>query len=366
MRQLKLPLVLGLAHGVADGAAGLMLGGLAQRLPLGQVALLVLAYNALAFGAQPLAGLLADRAGKPRAAALVGLALLGAGLASFTWQPQLAVALAGLGSAAFHIGAGALALCATRGRAAGPGLFAAPGVIGLAVGGALAAASYPAIWQFFALLCVLAIALVRLEVPMLPYIAKTEDGTRKTKDGIDASLLVIHPSSSVDFEAHDFVMLVLLAAIALRSVVWSSLQFLFEGRYELLIAMALAAALGKIAGGVMADRVGWRRWTLGALALAAPLLIIGQQSLVALLVGVALLQSVTPVTLAATARLLPRYPATAAGLALGLAIAIGGLLPAGGLSAGISAPPILASVLIAAALALWWAIKRAEAPMRAN
>jgi len=159
---------------------------------------------------------------------------------------------------------------------------------------------------------------------------------------------------------------VLLAAIALRSAVWSSLQFLFEGRYDLLIAMALAAALGKIAGGVLADRVGWRRWTLGALALAAPLLIIGEQSLIALLAGVALLQSVTPVTLAATARLLPRYPATAAGLALGLAIAIGGLLPTGGLSTVISAPPFLISVLLAAALALWWAIKRVELPMRAN
>jgi len=366
MPQLKLPLVLGLAHGVADGAAGLMLGGLAQRVPLEQVALLVLAYNVLAFGGQPLAGLLADRAGKPRAAALAGLALLGAGLVAFAGQPQLAVALAGLGSAAFHIGGGALALCATRGRAAGPGLFAAPGVIGLAVGGVLAAAGYLAIWPFFALLGVLAIAIARLEVPALPYVAKTEDERPKTKVGTDPSSLVVRPSSSVDFESHDFVMLVLLAAIALRSAVWSSLQFLFEGRYDLLIAMALAAALGKIAGGVLADRVGWRRWTLGALALAAPLLIIGEQSLIALLAGVALLQSVTPVTLAATARLLPRYPATAAGLALGLAIAIGGLLPTGGLSTVISAPPFLISVLLAAALALWWAIKRVELPMRAN
>jgi len=366
MRQLKLPLVLGLAHGVADGAAGLLLGMLGQRMPLEQVALLVLAYNVLAFGGQPLAGLLADRTGKPRAAALAGLALLGVALVGFAGQPQLAVALAGLGSAAFHIGGGALALCATRGRAAGPGLFAAPGVIGLAVGGALAAAGYPAIWPFFALLGVLAIAIARLELPVLPYISKTEDGRRKTKDDVDPSSFVLRPSSSVDFEGHDFVMLVLLAAIALRSAVWSSLQFLFEGRYELLIAMAVAAALGKILGGVLADRVGWRRWTLGALALAAPLLAIGGQSLIALLAGVALLQSATPAALAAMARLLPRYPATAAGLALGLAIALGGLLPAGGLSSGISAPPILTGVLLAAALAIWWAIKRAEGQMRTN
>jgi MFS transporter, FSR family, fosmidomycin resistance protein len=367
MGQLKLPLVLGLAHGVADGAAGLLLGMLGQRMPLEQVALLVLAYNVLAFGGQPLAGVLADRTGKPRAAALAGLALLGVALVGFAGQPQLAVALAGLGSAAFHIGGGALALCATRGRAAGPGLFAAPGVIGLAVGGALAAAGYPAIWPFFALLGVLAIAIARLELPALPY--QEENQKPRTENHPTATgsrFSILGSRVELLFEGHDLVMLVLLAAIALRSAVWSSLQFLFEGRYELLIAMAVAAALGKILGGVLADRVGWRRWTLGALALAAPLLAIGGQSLIALLAGVALLQSATPAALAATARLLPHYPATAAGLALGLAIALGGLLPAGGLSSGISAPPILTGVLLAAALAIWWAIKQAEGPMRAN
>src|SRR5512138_2391302 len=142
MRKLALPLVLGLAHGAADGAAGMLLGSLPRGMALGQVALLVLLYNALAFGAQPLVGLAADRAGRPRAALLAGLLagllLLGAALLAFEAQPRLAVALAGLGSAAFHVGGGALALCATRGRAAGPGLFAAPGVAGLALGGWLA------------------------------------------------------------------------------------------------------------------------------------------------------------------------------------------------------------------------------------
>ena len=63
MRRLILPLTLGLAHGVADGAPGMLLGTLPRAMALSQVALLVLLYNALAFGAQPLVGLLADRRG---------------------------------------------------------------------------------------------------------------------------------------------------------------------------------------------------------------------------------------------------------------------------------------------------------------
>ncbi|HEU5100283.1 MAG TPA: hypothetical protein VFU22_14745, partial [Roseiflexaceae bacterium] len=165
-------------------------------------------------------------------------------------------------------------------------------------------------------------------------------------------------SSSVGFEAHDLVMLALLAAIALRSAVWSSLELLFAGRYELLLAMALAAALGKLAGGALADWLGWRRWAFGSLALAALLLTLGGQNLSALLAGVALLQSATPVALAASTQLLPGRPATAAGLALGLAIAIGGLPVASGLGSAIGAPAALAAMLTASALALWWAVRQ--------
>jgi FSR family fosmidomycin resistance protein-like MFS transporter len=353
MRRLALPLILGLAHGVADGVAGLLLGGLPRTIALEQVALLILLYNALAFGGQPLVGLVADRLGRPRAAALAGLALLAAALAASAWQPRAAVALAGLGSAAFHIGGGARALCATRGRAAGPGLFAAPGVIGLAVGGALAASGLAPIGPGLALLGALAGAIALLELPALPYPSKIKDQP-KTKEADDPSSFVLGPSSHVEFETHDLIMLVLLAGIALRSAVWSSLSFLFAGRYDLLIAMAVAAAAGKVAGGLLADRLGWRRWAAGALVLAAPLLALGGQRAVPLLIGVALLQSATPAALAATLRLLPKQPATAAGLALGLAVAIGGLPAAGGLSLS-TAPPVLLAVLLAAALALWWA-----------
>jgi MFS transporter, FSR family, fosmidomycin resistance protein len=355
MRRLILPLVLGLAHGVADGAAGLLLGSLPGSMPLEQVALLVLLYNGLAFGGQPVVGLLADRTARPRAATLVGLLLLAGALLAGTGQPQVAVALAGLGSAAFHVGGGALALCATKGRAAGPGLFAAPGVVGLAAGGALAAAGYSAIWPFLLPLLALAIVLSAIELPVLPY-GPTTDHRPSTAD-LQPQSIVRHPSTSMELEGHDLVMLALLAAIALRSAAWSALQFLFEGRYELLLTMALAAAVGKILGGVLADRIGWRRWVVGALALAAPLLGFGGQHLPLLLLGVALLQSATPVGLAVAAQLLPRRPATAAGLALGLAIAIGGLPTLGGLGPAIVAPPALIGVLLAATLALWWALR---------
>lgn len=328
MRQLILPTTLGLAHGVGDGAAGLLLGALPRAMPLEQVSVLVLLYNLLAFGAQPIVGWGTDRLRRPRAVAVMGLALLGLALFVMRFQPVLAVILAGIGSATFHVGGGALALCATQGRAAGPGLFAAPGVLGLAIGGVLAITNHILVWPFLILLALLAVLVLALELPTLPYTTQESEPL---------------------FESHDLIMLVLLAAIALRSLVWTTLQYLLQMRLEMVLMMAVAAMVGKALGGFLADYVGWRRWTLGALLGAALLLNVGARQPWALMLGVALLQSATPAALAATVRLMPRQPATAAGLALGLAIALGGLPMLGGWTPSIGSPLVLAVIVASAA-----------------
>jgi FSR family fosmidomycin resistance protein-like MFS transporter len=340
MRRLLLPATLGLAHGASDGAAGLMLGALPLTLPLPEVGALVLLYNLLAFGGQPVAGLLADRLRRPRAVALAGLLLMCAALVSFGWQARLAILMAGAGSAAFHVGGGALALCATRGRAAGPGLFAAPGVVGLALGGALAVTGHVLPWPFLLALLILFAILAISPLPELPY--RTQE------------------SDEPIFEGHDYVMLMLLAAIALRSAVWNVYQVLLQGNVGLIVALAIAAAVGKTLGGILADRFGWRRWALGALMISAPLLALGNQNNITLLVGVGLLQSATPAMLGLLAQMSPRYPATAAGLALGLAIALGGVPLLGGPAPLMGAPPVIVATILGAAFIVWLASRRQE------
>ncbi|MCL5996782.1 MAG: hypothetical protein M1546_12110 [Chloroflexi bacterium] len=111
--------------------------------------------------------------------------------------------------------------------------------------------------------------------------------------------------------------------------------------YALLIVLGLAHGISDGPAGLL----------LGSLNHA---LAFGGEHLVLLLAGVALLQSATSAVLVLMARALPRQPATAAGMALGLAIAAGGLPLMSGLSDWISTPAVLlAAVLLAAAL-LWW------------
>ena len=159
-------------------------------------------------------------------------------------------------------------------------------------------------------------------------------------------------------------MIALLAGIALRSAVWTTLDYLMHSRIDMLLMMGAAAFAGKIAGGFLADRIGWRVWAMGALAGAAGLLTLASQNTVALLLGVALLQSATPVALMAVYRAVPRYPATAAGLALGLAIAIGGLPVYSGVLPALSSPLVFGVVIALAALALGWGMTRLSATRR--
>jgi FSR family fosmidomycin resistance protein-like MFS transporter len=343
-KNIYLSLILGLSHGVADAAAGFLLGSLAYTVSLEQASWLIILYNILGFGYQPVAGMLTDRFKCPRSAILVGLSLLLWALVVAGWQSQLAVVLAGLGSATFHVGGGSLALSATPNRATGPGIFAAPGVVGLAVGGALGLTGYSLTMP---LILMIGIMMSVIAIIQLPKFSKGEES---------------EPASPTS-EEYDGVILALIGAIALISTVWTSFQFLLQAHLDFLIALAVAAAVGKVLAGIVAEYWGWQRWTMVSLSVATLLLLLSNENPLTLLLSLALLQSTIPITLAATGRMMPNQPATAAGLALGLAIIIGGIPVVGGLNAitatsaiakGAPLRAIAALVVVATIISLAW------------
>jgi FSR family fosmidomycin resistance protein-like MFS transporter len=247
---------------------------------------------------------------------------------------EAAVLMAGLASAAFHVGAGALTLRSCGGRSDAAGLFAAPGVIGLAIGGALAVSGHYLYLPFLILLVALLILIQAWPVPpRLPSDSK--------------------PSKEPIFEAHDWIMIGLLTAVALRSLLWTSFQLASAGQINALIALAVAAGVGKIIGGFAAERLGYRRWTLLSLLIAAPLLAFAGKKLALLLPGVALLQSSIPCSIAAMARLLPARPATATGLVLGLAVALGGLPTMLAVPPNLT-PAVALAIILVAAVGFWF------------
>ncbi|MBD2465821.1 MFS transporter [Oscillatoria sp. FACHB-1407] len=338
-QSLQLPILLGVAHGMVDAASGFLLGRLPHTVPLEQVALLIVAYNMLAFGCQPLFGLVSDRLRCPRLMVWIGLVGLSAAVLLVPQQTELAIALAGLSSAAFHVGGGALSYWATPEQTTGTSLFVAPGVVGLAIGGVLGFGQYEVAAVLAGLLLGVAVAIASVRLPALPDASPTN--------------VIKAPTSEA---AQETAVLLLIVAIALGSMVWTGSQLWLLGQAAWIIGTAIAAAVGKLIGGWLAQRWGWRRWTVTALAIAALLLATGNTPL-QLLLGMACLQSVVPVTLAATIRLMPQHSATAAGFALGLGILLGGIPVLAGFSLFPQAIAAVIGVLAGAAIALWHGLR---------
>lgn len=309
-RSYRILVLLGTMHGLSDCASGFMIGSLPQGGWLDMGAFLLL-YNVLAFGGQVPAGLLVDRLDSAKGAAMLALGTVMAGLLLMQLAPAGAVMLAGFGSAVFHVAGGRLALEALPGKAAAPGIFAAPGVLGLALGGFLAIGGWAAMPWMLGLGAVLLLLLMR---------SGSLGISREPGQG-----QAVRAQEPHGLDGHDVLMLLLLLAIAMRSAVWNVFQLVHAGEETWLVAVGAAALLGKFGGGFAADWLGWKRYTVGALLLAIPLLVWSEGNRWLLLPGVALLQSATPAAVTALWRYMPKMPATASGMAFGLAIAAGGI-----------------------------------------
>ncbi len=329
MRFWLLPLLLGLAHGFSDASAGFLLG----RAALGDhqnAALLVMAYNLIAFGAMPFAGLLSDHLRRPKLITLIGLASTLAGLAVLEFSVTLAVTLAGIGSALFHAGGGSLAITSSPGKASNPGLFTAFGVLGLVLGGQQGVLAGSPHWPYLFGLFILAVM-----IAFQPHVPVPE--AKKT----------------LALPKYEFLAVLLILAIALRSTVWTSNQYALIGLRQQALMVAAAAMLGKLIGGFLADKTGWRWYLPGVVAVSVPFIILGQGFPALLLVGVFLMQSSTPASVALLGQTLPNRPGLAASLTLGTALLLGGLPSMAGFS-----PQILSTLptlmILATSAALYW------------
>ena len=329
-------LLLGIAHGLSDAAAGFAVGVLIQRSSA-DGGLLIFLYNGLAFGLQPVAGLLLDRLNQSHKGAAFGLVMASIGLAIFWLNSLLGILLIGFGSAFFHAGGGAVSILNSPGKASGPGVFAAFGVIGLVIGIRLSFTyAVSMATSFSALLIILAGIIWFIRSP-----SNDPAGNIRILSGYEIAIILI------------------LAAFALRSFIWTGVDRGVDGTTSLALFIGFSAGFGKLVGGFLSDRIGWLKWTFLSLTGAALSLAFARDLDIALLIGVFLLQSVTGLTISWLGRVLPDSPAFAASLALGAAVILGGLPFAFTNGAWFGATAILVSLPLS--LLGYWMVLRESA-----
>lgn len=266
---------------------------------------LVILYNLVAFGSQPLWGWIIDQRAIFREGMTAGILLIGVGAAAAVLAPVVAILFLGCGNALFHVGAGALVYEAAPGRASSQGLFVAPGGLGLLVGIMLGSrgAVHP-LW-LVPLLIGTALFLYRL-VPVAETAALPE---QKRVEGWWMLLTVL---------------VLLLSVVAIRSFTGFALPIPWKGVGNGVIFLALASFAGKASGGFLAERYGWRPLCGTMLIIAAVMGVGHNDYLLAACIGVFCLQTTTGVTLAGVQTLFPGRPAFSFGLPC-IALLIGAL-----------------------------------------
>ena len=275
-----------------------------------------LVYNFLAFAMQFPIGILADRYANNRMFAIVGIALVLAGVMPF--PVILSMLLVGLGNAAYHIGGGRDALLRSR-RLTPLGIFVSPGAVGIYLGSLMSREQrLQLILPVLLLVC----------MTLIHIFCSGEKVFSRIRKPIPVTLGLMS-------------IIVLIRSFAGMSMTtpWKSGVYLF--------AAAVGAAFGKTLGGVLADRFGIRKCGCFSLMISALLFCFPGSGLAGVF-GVLFFNMTMPITLRRAADALPGAEGAAFGLlTLGLFI---GFLPK---AFGITISPYLGAVLsVLSAIAL--------------
>ncbi len=330
--------VYGLAHAAVDGVCAAVLFSMlrAEVFSLVTIGYLFLAYNVIAFGLQAVVGVLVDRLKAPRLFAVLGMAFTVLAAFIYLRQPVAAVILLGLGNAAFHVGGGVISLSLTPRKATAPGIFVAPGALGLLAGTLLGKSG-----EFSALTVLIVMLVLAVLVFVIP---KPE---------------IYRPQKPVPRErsyAFEVIIVLVLFSIAIRSLVGTALVFPWKTETDLLVMLTVAVALGKGLGGLLADRLGWMLIVV-ALVWSIPFLAMGGKAPAVGMTGVFLFNITMPVTLVMVSNLMPGKPGTAFGLTC-LALIAGALPGFTEFKTSLDNPVFIVLVVAVSAAVLYYSLTR--------
>jgi MFS transporter, FSR family, fosmidomycin resistance protein len=323
--------VYGAAHAMVDASCAVIIFANYRNshLELTYFAFLAILYNFLAFALQTPLGFMADKLRIPTKVAIIGCLLTALSIGTFRFTLP-AICLAGIGNALFHIGGGIVSLNLSPGKASIPGIFVAPGALGLLIGTLIGKSGHFVAWPFIVLLIMFALILARIKHPVINY------DTRIRKSNNYFELIIF----------------LLLISIVVRSMIGLALDFPWKSNIYLLIGLTLAVVLGKAFGGILADKYGWVRVTVPGLILSAAFISFGLDYPYISIPGVFLFNITMPVTLVAVSNMLPGRPGFAFGLTT-LALFAGALPTFTGIKAVLYNKWIIFTIILVSAFILY-------------
>ena len=296
---------------------------------------IIVFYNLIAFGTQSTIGNIFDKLKKPRLCAIIGCILTAMSIL-FIKNPILSVICASFGNSFFHVGGGIICLKLGENKSAIPGMYVAPGAIGLFIGMCIAKEQLISPYIFTGLLIIMAI-LIYLD----------------TEEGQNSVQKIKEP-----FIYNKFILITvfLLSAIAIRSFIGLSIVLSWKDNLLLAGFLTLAIALGKFFGGIIADKFGWLKITIIALLISSPLIAFGINSPLLFITGMFFFNFTMPVTLTAISNIMPHREGFAFGLTT-LTLIIGAFPTFYNIKLGIGNEFIIFGIVIISAILIFFGLR---------
>ena len=279
-----------IAHLLVDAACAFLFFGILEFS--GNIILFMLLYNGIAFVLQAPFGYLIDKALNPKLAAIVGLLFIA--LSFLFWSKiYTALIIVSIGNALFHVGGGSLVLSLKEKKATFSGIYVAPGGIGLALGSFLSISRVEINLMLF--------PFILLVLSSILYFIKTPNFNRT----VERKRM---PNYSV------LIVALIMIPIAVRSLIGLSIEFPWKENQYLFMILIAALALGKVFGGILADKYGLIKIGIGGLLLSVPLLAFYSSIPLLAILGAFVFNFTMPVTLIAILRVMPQNRGLSFGL----------------------------------------------------
>lgn len=306
---------LGIAHGFNDCLAGFLLGFCYKHYSIEQATLLYFLYVTIGFGGQVFAGLLIDRL-KQTSYIILVVCFCWLSLSFYPlFNSYFFIGLIAFASSFIHVLGGSITVSLQQNSSKYVGVFIAPGVIGLTLGGFLAFADINLMGYFLTFSSLLLLSFLYFFNNKKTFLIV--DNQRLKKIEVNSTVSV--------FKIKFIVILLLFSTFILRSFIWEIGQYVFQKNFEALALMAFFAFWGKLVGGFLSDHIEFSFFLLFSILFSILFLMLGQKHVFFFGLGLGFLQSSIPIGFSMMCRLIKNRTAFVSGLAFGLSILIGGL-----------------------------------------
>lgn len=290
MKKLEFTTIYSFIHCLVDFSTATLIAGILTPTLIGLhiLAISILIYNIFAFALQLPLGIISDKLNKNSLVSALGCIIISLAYL-FIYAVKningivsiLVCIISGLGNALFHIGGGIDILNISDKKASLSGIFVSTGALGLYIGTKIKVLGFTKFYIIPILMLLSSIALIYLYI--------------KNKHKYHVS------NKEFDFKElpkrQELLVLFLFIIICIRGYVGAIVKFDWNTSFVIGLINVVAICLGKAIGGIVGDKLGWKKTITTSLILSSILFIFGYKNIICGIFAIFLFNMTMPITL---------------------------------------------------------------------